>query len=291
MKDTLSVLLDPATDELLKDYVPPPKKKDDEKSGKDRDGTPARGRKASSVAIESADHTSLEFRAWAKRMFSTVKNSRGEDVLAFGGKPVVVEDDIYETIVVCHSQGNHCNTEETARLVDEAHSWVPKTLVRAFVQECPGCPASNKVVGAPTKPKKRKWDRNPDKTGKRKPVTRRSKKAQDGEQVAGRRSRKAAGKEVSPEESDGEEAEEDELKESGDEGGPSGDVKVEAESKDEEEPEQEAEAEEEVDETEELEMESEDEHVSAAPPSRQPVVASSSVPDLETRGMDVDSGK
>lgn len=118
MKDTLSVLLDPTTEDLLKDYVPPAK---EDKSSKDRDGTPARGRKASSVAIDSADHTSLEFRAWAKRMFSTVKNSRGEDVLAFGGKPVVVEDDIYETIVICHSQGNHCSADETSRLVDQAH--------------------------------------------------------------------------------------------------------------------------------------------------------------------------
>lgn len=163
------------------------------------------------------------------------------------------------------------------------------------MQECPGCPASNKVSGAATKPKKRKVDRG---TGKRKPVTRRSKKTQEG----GRRARKAAGKEVSPEESDGDEAEaeveaeaeEDELKESGDEGGPSGDVKAEAEAEAEaegkEEEEQEAEQEEEVEETEEVEMESEDEHVSAAPPSRPPVVASS-VPDLENGGMEVDSGK
>jgi hypothetical protein len=120
MKDALSVLLDPTTDALLKDYVPPEKKKDEDRDkdkDKERDGTPARGRKQSS----SSSSTDLEFRAWARRMFSTVKTSRGEDTLAFGGKPVVVEDDIYETIVVCHSQGNHCSTDETAKLVDQKH--------------------------------------------------------------------------------------------------------------------------------------------------------------------------
>ncbi|CUA70751.1 hypothetical protein RSOLAG22IIIB_09080 [Rhizoctonia solani] len=52
MKDALGVLLDPHTDELLKDYVPLEKKKEDEKS----DGT----RRKMSVAIDSADHTSLK---------------------------------------------------------------------------------------------------------------------------------------------------------------------------------------------------------------------------------------
>ncbi|CAE6399090.1 unnamed protein product [Rhizoctonia solani] len=296
MKDALGVLLDPNTDELLKDYVPPEKKKDEEKSckDKDRDGTPARGRKMS-VAIDTTDRSSLEFRAWARRMFSTVKTSRGEDALAFDGKPVVVEDDIYETIVICHSQGNHCSTDETAKLVDQEHSWVPRALIEAFVQKCPGCPLENKVTSTTTKPKKRKSIRGSTGAGgpKRKPTTvRRGKKAQDGE--GSRRSRKFTGKEASPEESDGEEndQEEDELKESGDEAGPS-DVKTEFKSdqdpdptgddldndqdqQDQDEPdpdpdaepEPDAEAIDELDDAEELEMESEDEHVSAPSSSR-----------------------
>ncbi|KAF8687570.1 hypothetical protein RHS03_09928, partial [Rhizoctonia solani] len=295
MKDALGVLLDPSTDELLKDYVPPEKKKDEEKPGrdKDRDGTPARGRKMS-VAIDTTDHSSLEFRAWARRMFSTVKTSRGEDALAFDGKPVVVEDDIYETIVICHSQGNHCSTDETAKLVDQEHSWVPRALIEAFVQKCPGCPSENKTANTAAKPKKRKSVRGAGGAGgpKRKPTAaRRGKKAHDGE--SSRRSRKFTGKEVSPEESDGEEndQEEDELKESGDEAGPS--VKTELKSdhdldptgddldndndQDQDEPDPDADLEpepngegiDELDDAEELEMESEDEHVSAPSSSRQ----------------------
>ncbi|KAL5637454.1 hypothetical protein ACGC1H_004023 [Rhizoctonia solani] len=113
MKDALGVLLDPNTDELLKDYVPPERKKEDEK--------PDGARRKMSVAIDTTDHTSLEFRAWAKRMFSTIKTSQDKDVLAFDGKPVVAEDDIYTTIMICHSQGNHCSIDETAKLVDQEH--------------------------------------------------------------------------------------------------------------------------------------------------------------------------
>ncbi|KAJ1300772.1 hypothetical protein OPQ81_002415 [Rhizoctonia solani] len=278
MKDALGVLLDPNTDELLKDYVPPEKKKDDEKL----DGT----RRKMSITIDTTDHTSLEFRAWAKRMFSTVKTTRGEDVLAFDGKPVVVEDDIYETIVICHSQGNHCSTEETAKLVDQEHSWVPRALIEAFVQKCPGCPLENKTISTTTKPKKRKSVRGSSAAAaaagpKRKPMITRRKKTQDGESL--RRSRKSSGKEASPEESDVEEGdqEEDELKESGDEAGPA-DVKTDDpepepagedqdqdQDQDEGEPEQEPEPEpdaDEPDEAEEPEMESEDELVSRPSP-------------------------
>ncbi|KAG8731339.1 hypothetical protein FRC11_004461 [Ceratobasidium sp. 423] len=259
MKDALSVLLDPSTDELLENYVPPEKKEDD------KDGN----RRKMSLAIDTTDHTSLEFRAWVKRMFSTVKTSRGEDVLAFDGKPVVVEDDIYETIVICHSQGNHCSTEETAKLVDQEHSWVPRALIEAFVQKCPGCPLENKITNTTTKPKKRKSVRGS--VARRKPTTRRGKKAQDGESV--RRSRKSSGKEASPDESDVDEGdqEEDELKESGDEAGPA-DVKTDPDPEpagedpdqdqdqdQDQEPEPDAD---EPDEVEEPEMESEDELVS-----------------------------
>ncbi|QRV85478.1 hypothetical protein RhiJN_13496 [Ceratobasidium sp. AG-Ba] len=250
MKDALNVLLDPATDELLKDYVQPERagsgsklersgsvsklersgstsklersnsqrsasqSKDDDRSS--RDGTPAQGRKP----VDASDHMTLEFRAWVRRMFSTVKTPRGEDALAFGGKPVTVEDDIYETIVLCHSKGNHCSAE-------------------AFVQECPGCPASNKVTSATSKPKKRKWVRKDDKqpatTTKRKPATGRRGKG-------GRKKKPADESEEEQEQEPEQEVEEQEMEE--DELG--------------EEPEPEPEAEPEV---EEDEMESEDETI------------------------------
>ncbi|CAE6495937.1 unnamed protein product [Rhizoctonia solani] len=245
MKDALGVLLDPNTDPLLKDHVLP------EKKDEDKDGT----RRKLSVAIDPTDHTSLEFRAWAKRMFSTVKTNRGEDALAFDGKPVVVEDDIYETIVICHSQGNHCSTEETAKLVDQEHSWVPRALIEAFVQKCPGCPLENKMTSTTAKPRKRKSVR----PARRKPTTRRGKKQDE----SVRRSRKSG--KVS-EESDGDE-EEDELKESGDEAGPADKTDPDPEpagedpdqDQDQDEPEPDAD---EPDEAEEPEMESEDELVS-----------------------------
>ncbi|QRV99535.1 Fungal Zn(2)-Cys(6) binuclear cluster domain [Ceratobasidium sp. AG-Ba] len=248
MKDALNVLLDPATDELLKDYVQPERagsgsklersgsvsklersgstsklersnsqrsasqSKDDDRSS--RDGTPAQGRKP----VDASDHMTLEFRAWVRRMFSTVKTPRGEDALAFGGKPVTVEDDIYETIIR-RIAGLPC-------------------VVEAFVQECPGCPASNKVTSATSKPKKRKWVRKDDKqpatTTKRKPAT--------GRRGKGGRKKKPADEseeeqEQEPEQEVEEQEEEDELGE---------------------EPEPEPEAEPEV---EEDEMESEDETI------------------------------
>ncbi|KAH7333544.1 hypothetical protein B0J17DRAFT_675746 [Rhizoctonia solani] len=129
MKDTLNVLLDPETDKLLKDYIPPEKKKEDDK--------PDATRRKMSIAIDTPDHTSLEFRAWAKRMFSTIKTSQDKDVLAFDGKPVVVEDDIYTTIMICHSQGNHCSVEETAKLVDQEHvSRAYDRLLRYLTRVC-----------------------------------------------------------------------------------------------------------------------------------------------------------
>ncbi|CUA69580.1 Proteoglycan 4 [Rhizoctonia solani] len=268
MKDALGVLLDPQTDELLKDYVPPEKKKEDEKP----DGT----RRKMSVAIDSADHTSLEFRAWVKRMFSTIKTNQDKDVLAFDGKPVVVEDDIYTTIMICHSQGNHCSIDETAKLVDQEHSWVPRALIEAFVQKCPGCPLENKITSTTNKPRKRKPPVRGAGAGagaKRKSTmaARRGKK-HDGSESA-RRSRKASGKEASPDESDGEDGdqEEDELKESGDEAGPA-DVKTDPDPEpvgddpdQDQDPDQdpdELEPEDELDDAEEPEVESEDEHVS-----------------------------
>ncbi|KAF8750087.1 hypothetical protein RHS01_09539 [Rhizoctonia solani] len=245
MKDALGVLLDPSTDELLKDYVPPEKKKDEEKIG---------------------------------RMFSTVKTSRGEDALAFDGKPVVVEDDIYETIVICHSRGiTAAQTRRPSWLTKS--TWVPRALIEAFVQKCPGCPSENKTANTAAKPKKRKSVRGAGGAGgpKRKPTAaRRGKKVQDGESSRRR------------EEND---QEEDELKESGDEAGPS--VKTELKSdhdldptgddldndndQDQDEPDPDADAEpepngegiDELDDAEELEMESEDEHVSAPSSSRQ----------------------
>ncbi|KAG9075632.1 hypothetical protein FS749_012682 [Ceratobasidium sp. UAMH 11750] len=270
MKDALAVLLDPNTEEMLKDYVPPEQLKDEDKSS--RGGTPA-GRKA----VDASDHTTLEFRAWAKRMFSTVKTARGEDALAFAGKPVVVEDDIYETIVLSHSKGNHCGAEETVRLVDQAHSWVPRALVEAFVQECPGCPASNKVSNTATKPKKRKWVRKEDKaaaaTTRRKPATRRGKRGGQAQEAGKRRK----GKEASPaDESEGEVENENEEQEQ------------ELEGEQEQEQEQEQEMEEDElgedvvqDEPEEDEMESEDEQV-----ARPAATVASSVPMQDK--MDVD---
>ncbi|KAG8710105.1 hypothetical protein FRC09_000302 [Ceratobasidium sp. 395] len=273
MKDALGVLLDPTTEELLKDYVQPEQpnpNKDEDKSS--RDGTPRSSR------IDASDHTTLEFRAWTKRMFSTVKTGRGEEVvLAFGGKPVVVEDDIYETIVLSHSKGNHCSTEETVRLVDQAHSWVPRLLVEAFVQECPGCPASNKVASTVAKPKKRKWVRKDDKpaggaaTTKRKPAARRGKKGQ-GQQEGGKR--RKGKEEASPaDESDGEVEEEQEQEQ-----------ELEGEQEQEQEPEPEMEEDElGEDGAEEEEMESEDEHVSARPVA----IVASSVPVGDSK-MEVD---
>ncbi|KAG9120535.1 hypothetical protein FRC07_003929 [Ceratobasidium sp. 392] len=267
MKDALGVLLDPATEELLKDYAPPEQQQQQlEEDKSSRDGTPTQARKL----IDASDHTSLEFRAWAKRMFSTVKTARGEDVLAFSGKPVVVEDDIYETIVLSHSKGNHCSAEETLRLVDQEHSWVPRVLVEAFVRECPGCPASNKVTSTATKPKKRKWVRKEDKpattTTKRKPAARRGKKTQEG-------GKKRKGKEASPvEESEGEAEEEQEQEQ-----------EAEGEQEQEQDMEEDELGEEVVqDEAEEDEMESEDEHVSAKPVA----IVASSVPAAEKMEVD-----
>ncbi|KAG8692583.1 hypothetical protein FRC09_011099 [Ceratobasidium sp. 395] len=277
MKDALGVLLDPTTEELLKDYVQPEQpnpNKDEDKSS--RDGTPRSSR------IDASDHTTLEFRAWTKRMFSTVKTGRGEEVvLAFGGKPVVVEDDIYETIVLSHSKGNHCSTEETVRLVDQAHSWVPRLLVEAFVQECPGCPASNKVASTVAKPKKRKWVRKDDKpaggaaTTKRKPAARRGKKGQ-GQQEGGKR--RKGKEEASPaDESDGEVEEEQEQEQEQEQ-------ELEGEQEQEQEPEPEMEEDElGEDGAEEEEMESEDEHVSARPVA----IVASSVPVGDSK-MEVD---
>ncbi|KAF8321074.1 uncharacterized protein EI90DRAFT_3079455 [Cantharellus anzutake] len=88
-----------------------------------------------------------QFRFWVRKMFA-LQHMNDVEVVTHNGKPVAVQEQLYEILTHCHIQTNHGGRDKTAHMVNEHYSWIPKVFIETFVKSCPGCPRRFKKVEA-----------------------------------------------------------------------------------------------------------------------------------------------
>jgi len=80
-----------------------------------------------------------QFRFWVRKMF-TVQKISGVDVVAHNGKPVAVQEQLYDILVHCHAQTGHGGRDKTSAMIMDHYSFIPKVFIETFCKLCPGCP-------------------------------------------------------------------------------------------------------------------------------------------------------
>ncbi|KZP27992.1 hypothetical protein FIBSPDRAFT_696267, partial [Athelia psychrophila] len=90
-----------------------------------------------------------QFRFWVRKMFKLSNTlelglpSAGSDnldlVVTHEGRPVAVQEQLYEMFVFCHARAAHGGRDKTCRVIKKYYSWVPKELTQQFVKACHVC--------------------------------------------------------------------------------------------------------------------------------------------------------
>lgn len=59
-----------------------------------------------------------QFRFWVRKTFTVIKVS-GVDVVAHNGKPVAVQEQLYDILIHCHAQTQHGGRDKTAAMIND----------------------------------------------------------------------------------------------------------------------------------------------------------------------------
>ena len=95
-----------------------------------------------------------QFRFWVRKMFTLstpwqLGMIKPEDsanplfvnalVVTHRGRPVAVQEQLYDILVFCHARSDHGGRDKTCAIVKQHYSWVPKELIALFVKACSIC--------------------------------------------------------------------------------------------------------------------------------------------------------
>ncbi|KAF7970338.1 hypothetical protein HWV62_24298 [Athelia sp. TMB] len=95
-----------------------------------------------------------QFRFWVRKMFTLstpwqLGMIKPEDstnpvfmnalVVTHRGRPVAVQEQLYDILVFCHARSDHGGRDKTCAIVKQHYSWVPKELTAMFVKACSIC--------------------------------------------------------------------------------------------------------------------------------------------------------